>query len=168
MAKSSTIHPPEATLEEDILRARTRALRRRAEEPFAVRATFDPEYQRVEVELNNGFSFAFPPGLFSDLGKASPDELSDIIIDPSGYALHWPRLDSDYDVAGIVQIALGAKKWIGISELGRLGGKVTSEAKRAAAIANGLKGGRPSKRKPERAEQLALSKTRRAKNRKDK
>jgi hypothetical protein len=34
-----------------------------------------------------------------------------------------------------------------MSELGRLGGRVTSEAKARAARANGAKGGRPRKRR---------------------
>jgi hypothetical protein len=148
MAKTTNFQITDQDLERDMLAARTRGLLRRRAEPFAVRAQYDTEYQRIEVELSNGFWFAFPPSLFADLGKGDPEQLSDIEIDPSGYALHWAKLDSDYDIGGIVQVGLGAKKWLSVTELGRLGGKATSEAKRAAAIANGLKGGRPSSKKP--------------------
>jgi len=136
----------DAELDREIARARERARRIRATYPFAVCASYDVERQRIAIELSNGFAFTFPPSLFEHLGRGTPEQLSHLIIDPSGYGVHWPELDADYDIGGIVQIALGAKKWINVTELGRLGGKSRSEAKRAAAAANGLKGGRPPKR----------------------
>ena len=132
-------------LEQQLLNARTRALQRRIDEPYAVKGSYNSEYQRVEVELSNGFSFAFPPSLFPELSHGSPEELAEVAIDSSGYVLHWSRLDADYDLGGLVQVALGAKRWMSIRDLGRLGGQSTSPAKRAAAVAKGVKGGRPRK-----------------------
>lgn len=143
MAKPSNISDNE--LELQLLEARTRALQRRRDEPYAVEARYNPEYQRFEVELSNGFSFAFPPSLFPELSHGTPDELAEVAIDPSGYVLHWSGLDADYEIGGLVQVALGAKRWMSIAAVGRLGGQSTSAAKRAAAIANGAKGGRPRK-----------------------
>ena len=147
MAKSGR-RMSDAELDRQIARARARGLRIRATYPFAVGASYDAERQRIAIELSNGFAFAFPPSLFEHLGRGTPEQLSNLIIDPSGYGVHWPELDADYDIGGIVQIALGAKKWINVTELGRLGGRSKSAAKRAAAAANGLKGGRPPKRAP--------------------
>ena len=147
MAKATVVRISDDDLEQQMLEARERGFRRRGEEPFALRASYNAEYQRVQVELSNGFWFAFPPSLFEDLAAGTPEQLADVAIDPSGYALHWPQLDADYELAGVVQIALGAKKWFSVRELGRMGGLSTSKAKRAAAIANGQKGGRPPKGK---------------------
>jgi hypothetical protein len=146
MAKAVGVRISDAALDRQIARARERGRRIRATYPFAVRASYDVERQRIAIELSNGFSFAFPPSMFADLAKGTSEQLSHLMIDPSGYGVHWPELDADYDIGGIVQIALGAKKWVSITEMGRLGGKSTSKAKRAAAAANGLKGGRPPKR----------------------
>jgi hypothetical protein len=60
---------------------------------------------------------------------------------PRGAALHWENLDQDFSVAGLLAGIFGTKAWM--AELGRQGGSITSEAKRAAARANGQKGGRP-------------------------
>lgn len=149
MTRTKTLPLRDRDLDADIARARTRAALRRSQEPYAVSATYSAARRRIEVELSNGFSFAVPSALFDDLGRASPEDLAEVEIDASGYALHWPAIDSDYEVGGMVQVALGAKKWMSVRELGRLGGKATSEAKRAAAATNGLKGGRPPKTKSE-------------------
>ena len=57
-----------------------------------------------------------------------------------GYGLHWPQLDEDYSVPGLMNGVFGAAKW-----LAARAGRGTSEAKAAAARANGAKGGRPRK-----------------------
>ena len=155
MAEATAIRISEQELEPQMLEARARGLRRRANQPFALRAAYETGYQRIEVELSNGFWFAFPPSLFDDLARGTPEQLSELEIDPSGYVLHWPQLNADYDIGGLVQVALGAKKWLSVRELGRLGGKSTSEAKRAAAVANGLKGGRPPKKRKAPAKRKA-------------
>ena len=112
----------DAELDRQIARARERERRIRATYPFAVCASYDVERQRIAIELSNGFSFAFPPSLFEHLARGTPDQLSHLIIDPSGYGVHWPELDADYDIGGLVQAALGAHKRIRVTELGRLGG----------------------------------------------
>jgi hypothetical protein len=146
MAKVAGVRISDAELDRQIDRARERGRRIRATYPYAVHAGYDVDHQRVEIELSNGFCFAFPSSMFADLAKGTSEQLSNLMIDPSGYGVHWPDLDADYDIGGVVQIALGAKKWVSITEVGRLGGKSTSKAKRAAAVANGAKGGRPPKR----------------------
>jgi hypothetical protein len=137
----------DAELERQIARARALDRHIRATYPYAVCASYDAERQRIAIELSNGFSFAFPPSLFEHLAAGTPEQLSHLIIDPSGYGVHWPELDADFEVGGIVQIALGAEKWVSVTELGRMGGRSRSAAKRAAAAANGRKGGRPRKRR---------------------
>jgi hypothetical protein len=149
MGKPSARPPRENDLEPEIRDARARGLRRRREEAYAVAASYDGELNRIEVDLSNGFHFSLPPSLLPQLDEASSGQLRSIEIDPSGYGLRWPELDADYDLAGLVQVALGAKRWLSVRELGRLGGQSRSSAKRSASATNGLKGGRPRK-KPRR------------------
>jgi hypothetical protein len=63
---------------------------------------------------------------------------------PSGFGIHFPVLDADLYVPGILEGFLGSKRWMA-SRLGQLGGQSRSRAKRAASRANGRLGGRPRK-----------------------
>lgn len=109
-------------------------------EPRAVAARYDRKAGRVVVELTNGATFAFPPALVEGLGDAAPDALAEIEVSPTGYGLHWPRLDEDYSVSGLMNGVFGTAQWMA----GRAG-RATSAAKAAAARVNGAKGGRPRK-----------------------
>ena len=109
-------------------------------EPRAVSARYDAKAQRIVVELASGATFAFPPALAQGLCDASPEDLAEIEISPAGFGLHWPRIDEDYTVKGLMNGVFGTAKWMAARA-----GRATSEAKAAAARANGAKGGRPRK-----------------------
>ena len=112
----------------------------RETEPRAVSARYDAKSQRIVVELTSGATFAFPPALVQGLCDASPEDLAEIEISPIGFGLHWPRLDEDYRVVGLMNGIFGTAKWMAAKA-----GRATSPAKAAAARANGAKGGRPRK-----------------------
>jgi hypothetical protein len=84
----------------------------------------------------------FPPRLAQGLEQATPDQLSRIEISPSGDGLHWPDIDADLFVPGLLQGVFGSKSWMARS-MGARGGQSRSDAKAKAARDNGLKGGRP-------------------------
>lgn len=109
-------------------------------EPRAVSARYDAKARRIVVELTSGATFAFPPALVQGLSDATPEQLADVEVSPVGYGLHWPRLDEDYSVPGLMNGVFGTAKWMAAKA-----GRATSEAKAAAARANGAKGGRPRK-----------------------
>src|SRR5262245_6487609 len=111
---------------------------------YAVAARFDRRRSRIIIGLSTGVEVAFPTRLAEGLAGAKADDLADIEISPSGLGLHWPRLDADIYVPGLLQGAFGSKKWLA-AELGTVGGKARSSAKAAASRANGRKGGRPRK-----------------------
>ncbi len=115
-----------------------------ASEPRAVAARYDDKTGRVVLDLTNGCLYAFPTVLVEDLQSASPDALAAVEVDGLGFNLHWPDLDVDLYVPALIAGIFGTKAWMG-RELARRAGKVTSEAKAAAARANGAKGGRPRK-----------------------
>lgn len=110
----------------------------------AVSARYDRRSRRVLVNLNTGVQFAFPVKLVEGLAAAEPESLSEIEISPAGLGLHWPKLDVDLYVPALLQGVFGSKRWMA-QQLGAQGGRVRTDAKAAAARANGRKGGRPRK-----------------------
>ena len=112
----------------------------RAGEPRAASARYDPQSNRVAVDLTNGCTFAFPPQLAQGLETATGDELAAVEVLPGGYGLHWETLDVDLSLPGLMAGIFGTRAW-----MARRAGQATSPAKATAARANGAKGGRPRK-----------------------
>lgn len=112
---------------------------------YAIAARYDRRRERVVVSLNNGVELTFPPRLAEGLADAAPADLAKIELSPSGLGLHWPRLDADLYVPGLLAGAFGSKRWMA-AQLGAAGGSVRSAAKARSARANGRLGGRPPKR----------------------
>jgi hypothetical protein len=110
----------------------------------AVSARYDRRRSRVVVALNTGVELTFPTRLAEGLADASPDSLAEIEISPAGLGLHWPQLDADLYVPGLLQGVFGSKTWMA-RQLGAEGGRARTPAKVAASRANGQKGGRPRK-----------------------
>lgn len=113
--------------------------------PRAVRARYDRRIGRVVITLNTNLDVAFAPRDAQGLEHASPDQLKVIEISPSGFGIHFPKLDADLYLPALLEGFLGSRKWIA-SRLGAQGGKSKSPAKAAAAKRNGRAGGRPRKR----------------------
>lgn len=109
-------------------------------EPRAATARYDAKSGRVIIDLTNGATFAFPARLAEGLADADADDLADIEVSPVGFGLHWPKLDVDYSVPGLVAGIFGTRRWMAARA-----GRASSPAKAAAARANGAKGGRPRK-----------------------
>ncbi len=113
-------------------------------------AVFDPERNLIVIELTNECVFGFPPHFIRELQSASADEIAKVSITTQGTAIHWEDLDAHYRLVGLLNGIFGTKTWM--AELGRKGGRVSTEAKSKAARLNGAKGGRPRKGEiPEKA-----------------
>jgi hypothetical protein len=122
----------------DAALARGKANRQR--EPRATKAWYVVEPKRVLVELENGCTFGFPPGLAQGLEAATDEQLAEVEILGDGYGLHWEALDVDVSVPGLIAGVFGTRSYVA-----RQAGRAVSAAKSAAARANGAKGGRPKK-----------------------
>ena len=109
----------------------------------ALSARYDTRQKRIVIELANGSSFSFPPHLVQGLTNARPAELACIEISPHGVGLHWPQLDADLTVEGLLAGLFGSRSWM--RQHAAKAGSVRSSAKAQAAKANGVKGGRPRK-----------------------
>ena len=112
-------------------------------EPRAESVQYNQSEDLIVIKLKNGAIFCFPPRLAQGLESASPEQLADVWLPPSGSSVHWESLDVDFGIPELVAGIFGTKYWM--AELGRKGGEATSSAKSAAARKNGKKGGRPKK-----------------------
>jgi len=110
----------------------------------ATEVHYDRRANRVVIELGPGLALMLDPDQAEGLQGATPSQLSAIEISPSGLGLHFPKLDADLYVPGLLEGVLGSKKWMA-SRLGASGGKRTSAAKKRSSRANGKLGGRPRK-----------------------
>jgi hypothetical protein len=93
------------------------------------------------LKLNDGRRQVFLREELQGLQAGTKKQLARIEILGGGTGLHWPDLDADFYVPGLLQGVYGNKKWM--AEIGRSGGSARSAAKKRAARVNGLKGGRP-------------------------
>ena len=75
--------------------ANARAEATRARFSAARAAWYDDEKGRVVVELENGLQLSFRPNGVPGLEGASPDDLREMVVSPSGLGLHFPRIDAD-------------------------------------------------------------------------
>jgi hypothetical protein len=96
------------------------------------------------VHLSSRLIVSFAPEDAQGLEHARPSQLREIEISPSGFGLHFPAVDADLYMPGLLEGFLGSKSWMA-ARLGQLGGQSTSKAKKAASRANGRLGGRPRK-----------------------
>ena len=131
-------------ISEQEFQAATRRGEEQRRKGYAVRADYDSRQNRLVVDLNTGVTIMVPVHLIEALSNATADDLGDIEISPAGIALHWPSIDADVYVPGLMQGIYGTKRWMA-AQLGAVGGSATSPAKAAAARANGAKGGRRKK-----------------------
>ncbi len=112
----------------------------RASRPTPVSVAFDRESGRLVVDFDNGSSFAVPARALQDLDSASEEELADVVL-AGDDGLHWPRIDADFTISGLMRGVFGSRAFL---ESQRRGGQSRSEKKTAASRANGAKGGRPA------------------------
>ena len=124
--------------------AKRRAKTLQSSLPKAISAHYDRKSGRVVIDLNSRLTLSFSPNDVQGLEHAKPSLLDEIEITPSGFGIHFPKLDADLYVPGLLEGLLGSRKWMA-SRLGQAGGQSMSMAKRSASRANGKLGGRPKR-----------------------
>jgi hypothetical protein len=79
------------------------------------------------VDLEDGRTIAVPIGWYPRLAYGTPEERANFEISGAGYGIHWPDLDEDIGVDGLL---LGKKssespasfaRWLQRRKVGRLG-----------------------------------------------
>ena len=128
--------------------ATERAKELRSTMPGAVKAHYDRRLHRIVIRLTSGLDVAFAPRDAQGLENAKPSQLDDIEISPSGFGIHFPKLDADLYLPALLEGFLGSKKWMA-ARLGAVGGRSRSAAKASASRINGMRGGRPKHKRAE-------------------
>ena len=129
---------------DDFEQANQRAKNLEARFPMAISAHYDSKTGRIVIHLSSKLIVSFSPRDVEGLEDARPSELKEIEISPSGFGIHFPAVDADLYIPGLLEGLLGSKKWMA-HRLGQIGGRSRSKAKRSASRANGRLGGRPRK-----------------------
>lgn len=139
------MEPTDIVQDADFEAAARRGAQRLKKGPVAVGARYDPLSGRVVIELDSGLEIAFRPQQAQGLETATPADLNEIEISPSGQGLYFPAIDADLYLPALLDGFLGSKAWMA-ARMGQVGGRATTQAKQAAARANGRLGGRPRKK----------------------
>lgn len=125
-------------------RAAERARKFAPSDARVLRAEYVPGRDSVELHFSDGVMVSIPRNQLQGLGGANRSQLAEIEIVGNGTGLHWPELDVDHYVLGLLQHRFGSKRWM--AEIGQRGGLARSKAKAKAARRNGRAGGRPRAR----------------------
>ncbi len=112
--------------------------------PRALAAHYDKPTGRIVIALSTKLDVVFDPRDAQGLENARPSQLEPIEISPSGFGIHFPKLDADLYIPALLEGFFGSRAWMA-SRLGRNGGKARTAAKARAARRNGRLGGRPRK-----------------------
>src|ERR1700748_3778426 len=91
----------------------------------AVSSRYRRATEKLEVEYDNGVLVIIPVALIEGLAGASAADLSRIEITPSGWGLHFPRLDADIYVPALFEGIYGSGA--GIKQAGRYAGGAPCE-----------------------------------------
>ena len=135
-----------AITDEEIEQANQRGLALKASYPTVISVRYDRRVARIVIALASGLEIAFSPKHAQGLEHGHPADFADAEISPSGLGIHFPHLDADIYLPGLLEGFLGSKSWMA-AQNGKLGGIKSSPAKRMAARENGKLGGRPRKNK---------------------
>lgn len=70
-------------------------------EPLAVNVTFDAD--TFTVHLNDGRSLSVPYVYSSRLAEATREQRADYRLIERGDGIHWPQIDEDLSIAGLLR-----------------------------------------------------------------
>jgi len=115
--------------------------RRLEGEPRLKKADYEPDLDIFILKFSDGRRHAIPRENLQGLQSATKEQLARVEILGPGTVMHWPSLDVDFYVPGLLMGLYGNRQWM--AKIGSRGGSARSAAKKRAARANGKLGGRP-------------------------
>ncbi len=130
--------------DKEIEAARVRG-REIADAPSAIEEVRTTQNRTLFLRFRNGTRLEIPLAAIEELSTATQEQMRGIVISPLRDSISVPRLDVDIYVPGLVSDVLNSNA---ARNFARLGGSKKTLEKRAAARANGRKGGRPKKTAP--------------------
>ena len=75
-------------------------------------AAYDPGRRTLKLTFSDGTALTAPVDIVQGLADAAESDLAVIEITSRGLGLHWPRLDVDVWVPGLVQGITGTEAWM--------------------------------------------------------
>jgi hypothetical protein len=129
---------------DDFEQANQRAKDLKARIPRAISAHYDRRTKRIVIEFSSKLIVSLSPSDVEGIEHATPSQLNEIEISPSGFGIRFPAVDADLYVPALLEGFLGSKTWMA-SRLGQIGGQSRSKAKQNASRTNGKLGGRAKK-----------------------
>jgi len=78
----------------------------------AIEAKYDSQQDQIIIHFSDGSEFRFSSQLGQGLEKATPEQLAEVEITPSGQGLHWEILDADLSIPDLLQGVYGNQKWM--------------------------------------------------------
>ncbi|WP_449419315.1 DUF2442 domain-containing protein [Phormidium nigroviride] len=102
----------EEQLRAEIANAREAAVIANASEQRAESAYYDWDADKITINLKHGIIFSFPPNIAQGLAGASPEDLAEVEVTPSGAGLHWEKLDADLSIPSLLAGIYGNKRWM--------------------------------------------------------
>ena len=91
------------------------ALKRTAEEPGAPTvsgARYHAPTEMIILQLQSGKRVGIPREDIQVLAGAPRSKVANIAIEDFGTALHWPELDLDLSVEGLLKGVTGSRRWM--------------------------------------------------------
>lgn len=108
--------------------ANRRGAAKKAVFPAVTAVRYDRRIARIVISLSTGLDLSFSPRDAQGLETARPGDLDVIEISPSGLGIHFPKVDADIYVPGLIEGFLGSKRWLA-AQNGKAGGSSTTPAK---------------------------------------
>ena len=106
-------------------------------EPRASRVAYRAQKRALRIELTNGASITLPVRLIPSLKGARSEDIRAVEVLGRGGGLHFESLDLDLSVPGLFCSLFSGPE--ALAQLDRVGGRISSAAKAAAARRNGRK-----------------------------
>jgi hypothetical protein len=146
MARHETVRQKIVTTDTEIDHALERAQNLQGE-PRVIEVEYrpGPGLDLLILKMSDGRRHVIPREDLQALQSATKKQVARVEILGHGTGLHWPDLNLDHYVPGLLRRVYGTKSWM--AAIGRNGGSARSTAKKRAARANGSKGGRPRQKK---------------------
>src|SRR4051794_10911121 len=104
------------TTERQIDAALAQARRYAVSDRRVLRAEYERKPDLISLYLNDGIRVSIPRSKLQGLERAEPGKVAEIQILGRGTGLHWPLLDVDHYVPGLLSRVFGTSRWM--AELG--------------------------------------------------
>ena len=112
--------------------------------PKAVSAHYDRKSGHIVVGLSSRLILSFSPQDAQGLENAKASQLEEIEITPSGFGIHFPKLDADLYVPGLLEGLFRLKEVDGVQARSTWR-TIQKQGQKMASKVNGRLGGRPRK-----------------------